>query len=405
MRIVRGLRKGWLKPKPKQRPTDETEFFDIWKNSEATAPGRKALVHIAAPKVPLPGHAESYNPPAEYLLTPDETKEWEEMDPEDRPRDFLPKKYSSLRLVPAYPRFLQERFSRCLDLYLCPRTIKHRIHVDPESLIPKLPKPDDLRPFPTKQSVEYRGHSDRVTCISVDPTGRWLLTGSEDKTAVFWEVRNGRRAKVVQLPDEVTAVEWCPNPAITVAAISFGTSVWIVNPGLGSRKAVEDTDAMLSDPIDSEGRKSAIEWTRPSPADFQQYGLRFVLTMTREVTQVTWHKKGNYFASVCPTGVADSVAVHSLLRRHSAYHFKKGRDVQRVSFHPTKPLFFLATKTHVRVYNLQTNMLVKKLTSGSKWISSIAVHPQGDNVIIGTLDRRLCWFDLDLSTKPYKTLR
>ena len=29
----------------------------------------------------------------------------------------------------------------------------------------------------------------------------------------------------------------------------------------------------------------------------------------------------------------------------------------------------------------------------------------GDNVIIGSYDRRLCWFDNDLSTKPYKTLR
>lgn len=29
----------------------------------------------------------------------------------------------------------------------------------------------------------------------------------------------------------------------------------------------------------------------------------------------------------------------------------------------------------------------------------------GDNVIIGSYDKKLCWFDNDLSTKPYKTLR
>ena len=67
--------------------------------------------------------------------------------------------------------------------------------------------------------------------------------------------------------------------------------------------------------------------------------------------------------------------------------------------------------------------------TGAKWISSIAVHPGrdstnhtyitnlvlfliglsfllgGDNVLVGTHDRRLCWFDLDLSTKPYQALR
>jgi len=30
---------------------------------------------------------------------------------------------------------------------------------------------------------------------------------------------------------------------------------------------------------------------------------------------------------------------------------------------------------------------------------------KGDNLIIGSYDKRLCWFDLDLSVKPYKTLR
>ena len=48
--------------------------------------------------------------------------------------------------------------------------------------------------------------------------------------------------------------------------------------------------------------------------------------------------------------------------------------------------------------------LAKKLTPAVKWISSIAVHPGGDNVILGSYDRRVCWFDMDLSTSPYKTL-
>ena len=58
-----------------------------------------------------------------------------------------------------------------------------------------------------------------------------------------------------------------------------------------------------------------------------------------------------------------------------------------------------------RVYNLVKQMLTKKLMTTSKWISSIAVHPGGDNVITGSYDARLTWFDLDLSAKPYRTLR
>lgn len=57
------------------------------------------------------------------------------------------------------------------------------------------------------------------------------------------------------------------------------------------------------------------------------------------------------------------------------------------------------------MYNLQTQTLVKRLRTGVKWLSSMAVHPGGDNLIVGSFDRRLAWFDLDLSPAPYKTLR
>jgi ribosome biogenesis protein ERB1 len=48
---------------------------------------------------------------------------------------------------------------------------------------------------------------------------------------------------------------------------------------------------------------------------------------------------------------------------------------------------------------------LKRLIPGAKWISSIDIHPGGDNLIVGTFDKRVFWFDMDLSNKPFKTLR
>lgn len=45
------------------------------------------------------GHAESYNPPPEYILTPDELKKMEDMDPKDRAYNFTPKLHDCLRRV------------------------------------------------------------------------------------------------------------------------------------------------------------------------------------------------------------------------------------------------------------------------------------------------------------------
>ena len=43
--------------------------------------------------------------------------------------------------------------------------------------------------------------------------------------------------------------------------------------------------------------------------------------------------------------------------------------------------------------------------SGVKWYSCLDIHPGGDNIITGSYDRKLNWFDLDLGDKPYTTLK
>lgn len=66
---------------------------------------------------------------------------------------------------------------------------------------------------------------------------------------------------------------------------------------------------------------------------------------------------------------------------------------------------YLQTQQYVRIYNLSEQKLIKTLIPGIKWISSMDVHPSGDHLIVGGYDRKLCWFDLELSEKPYKVLR
>ena len=69
--------------------------------------------------------------------------------------------------VPAYARFINERFERCLDLYLCPRTRRKRVFVpDAKALVPKLPRPRDLQPFPTQLALRYLGHTGPVRAAS-----------------------------------------------------------------------------------------------------------------------------------------------------------------------------------------------------------------------------------------------
>ena len=68
-------------------------------------------------------------------------------------------------------------------------------------------------------------------------------------------------------------------------------------------------------------------------------------------------------------------------------------------------LFPPAQSRHTSASTIYKRGRWSKLQTGVQWLSSLAIHPGGDNVIVGSYDRRLAWFDLDLSTRPYKTLR
>jgi len=116
--------------------------------------------------------------------------------------------------------------------------------------------------------------------------------------------------------------------------------------------------------------------------------------------------QGDYLASVCRVAASRSVSIHQVSRRRSQRPFKRNIGlVQCVTFHPTKPMFYCANQRNIRVYNLLTQTLEKKLVSGCKWISSIDMHATGDHLIVGSYDKKVVWFDLELSSQPFKILR
>lgn len=402
VKLVRAIRNGWIKTR-KQKASEakkEQEVYLLWGDDDQVANRTGAgLTFIPAAKQKMPGHEESYNPPKEYLPTEEEKTSWQLLDEEERPK-FVPRAFESLRSVPMYSDFIKEQFERCLDLYLCPRVRKKRLHVNPESLVPKLPKPQDLQPFPTTLAVRYEGHVGKVRSVAPHPGGQWLATGGQDGTVRLWEVTTGRCIKSWSLGAPALSVAWCPNPALQLLAVAAGAAVVLLPSGLGGPAAVEAAAAALEVPSSGGGAEAPLAaWSRREDGGVD-------ITSKHPVAHVTWHARGDYFASVAPTGATQSVLVHQLSKRATQNPFRRNRGrATRCLFHPTKPFFFVATQNHVRVYNLAKQALAKKLIGGSGVISCMAVHPGGDHVLVGSDDKRLAWYDMDLSATPYKALR
>lgn len=92
------------------------------------------------------------------------------------------------------------------------------MELDPDSLVPKLPDPKDLQPFPTRLSVTFEGHGDKVRTFSVDPSGEYLVSGSDDGTVKVWEVSTGRCLQTIALSGVIYSVAWNPNPSMALIA-------------------------------------------------------------------------------------------------------------------------------------------------------------------------------------------
>jgi ribosome biogenesis protein ERB1 len=313
MKIVRAIRQGRIVPSKPKTTSSQQQFYSIWSEPPSTYPPP-----LPAPKPPLPTNSESYNPPEEYLPTEEEHAEWEATDPEDRARDYLPQKYSSLRLVPAYDRFIKERFSRQLDLYLAPRIQRKKLNIDPNTLIPKLPSPSSLKPFPNYKSLKFT-HVRRVRCISVSPDGAWVVSGDEDGVVSFWEIMVGREVKRWKLEGKIGTLEWCPR----LDASFFVVGMWVlffcpayaphylcsenalhflIPPNLSP--AVLDLSMTLLAPASlppPPAVPSPVKWTTPSTTLSSDDPI---LTLSLPPSsglpkQITWHRKGDYMASVC----------------------------------------------------------------------------------------------------------
>jgi ribosome biogenesis protein ERB1 len=331
VKIAKAIKEGryvFQKDKERKESENSSAVYMMWKDSEdeILSESSKNRFHLPAPKMPLPGHAESYNPPAEYVLSEEEAAKMKDQDPADRMYDFIPTKHSCLRHVAGYDNFIKERFERCLDLYLCPRTLKRRLNIDPQSLVPRLPKPKELRPFPNMLCLQYIGHTQGVACIALSPDGEYLVSGSEDGTVRLWEVDTSLCRAQWDMGAPVVSVLWNPSGYHHLVAVATGKRVVLISTGTGDRESVDVLDSFLSSAENTqaeengdESEEKSAKWraivsteTDVRQSESNRTGPRVEIQFAYNVKHVAWHQRGDYIAVLVPDAGSCGVSVHQV---------------------------------------------------------------------------------------------
>jgi len=438
-RIKRCVKRGKVfGPKPKTDPDAPHLLWDENIDDVDPAVRRRQKWHIPAPRMTLPSHAESYNPPPEFLPSKASRQRFNQTAVEERKRDFLPQKFDCLRHVPSYERFIEDRYQRCLDLFAATRSIVTRkIIKDPDQLLPKLPSPKDLRPYPCRLGFEYKGHQGPVRSLSCDPSGEWLATGGDDCVVRIFEVTSGKVVFAFRFPAPVTAVEWCPNTAFNLLACTAGHVLYLFVPRMCAPepktletvkflqagkvyKEQELEEALAPEdieeeelPPDEDDPEKAIhlcDWKDASPVEAGR-DLLLKLPHHALLSSLTFHPKGDYVAVASPKdrNRRRQVVIHCLSKRQSLNPFRKLSDPALVvKFFPTEvSLFAVMTCRRISIYNLLEQRHVKKLRGSGAQMNCIDIHsgPENRNILAGSYERTTNWFDLDWKSRPYRRLK
>ena len=145
---------------------------------------------------------------------------------------------------------------------------------------------------------------------------------------------------------------WCPNNKLYLIAVGVGSKVCLINPYIGDRRIIEATNQVFeSFEEDKMWKISEIN------------GVKIEVLHDHEILDICWHSKGDYFGVISGISSKTDVWFHQISTRKSSKPFSKTKGiVQRILFHPTRLLFYVATQRFIKVFNLGYVFNVKFLS-------------------------------------------
>lgn len=332
-RIVYAIKNGFLKL-DEEKLEDKEILYDMWtyENTDPSKyhPGKG----FSAPKRDLPDTDESYNPPGV----------------ENTP---------SLRKIPKYGKLFDENLERCCDLVMSARVIRKKLDIKEEDLMPNLPKPEDLKPFPTKENITFKGHESSIRAMCVEPKGKFLISGDNGGFVHIWDIQTAKIIKRIDVSDSINDIAY--NPSLNLVTICGKKNVYFLIPHfLQSKLKAEMIDLIknkLYARINSLEESKDYQWKIPKAGSpKERHGILFYLKWKEgSLETLAWHSKGDYFATLTKNSSGKSqVYIHSLSKMIHQTPFSKIKGtINAISFHPSKPYFLVATNSNIFVYNLQ----------------------------------------------------
>lgn len=169
--------------------------------------------------------------------------------------------------------------------------------------MPSIPKSQELRPYPTTLNIQYKAHKARVRAISVLFDGQYLASCCEKGEVIVWEVNTSRIVWRVQLKGVSYSVQFQPVNGLLVVGNEDTVRIYNIKKILSSAAyKINEETLEEAKKCHSVEYNAQLKWAfeEPTTNEYIQQGLRVFMQFSNDIKQITFHAKGDYFATVSP---------------------------------------------------------------------------------------------------------
>ncbi len=248
--------------------------------------------------------------------------------------------------------------------------------------------------------VVQLGHMEKVTSVAFSPDNLRLVSGSEDGTAILWDVSSGEELFVLRHEDVVNAVAFSPDGKWVLTGSSDGSAVlWEVRSGKKLGTLEEHKRPVTSVAFSPDGKfaltgsydDTAILWdlrTRETLFTFQGH--------KDSVRAVAFSPSGKFVLTGSDDG---TVILWDLGSKAAVRKFEVGEDefltfVTSVVFSPDERYVLVAVQNEVAtMWDARTGEEVQSFGDADDWINSVAFSPDGRYVLTGSDNCELLLWD------------